>query len=452
METAIDEPPSWLLGQLAFVLGGFEDTHLAFLVGTILLILFLLAISAIISGSEVAFFSITHAELEKCQTEAKPTDKLILSLLAVPKELLATILIINNFVNVAIITLSTYATWRVAGTENQGPVLVAMGTAITVLIIFFGEIIPKIYANQKGLSIARLASRVLYLSMKVVRPLSWMLVSMTSIVEKRIKRKGYTGSLEHVSHALELSTKVGTSEQERDILKGIVHFSTIPVTQIMCSRVDIEAVDFSMTYHELLDRINKTGFSRLPVFKEDLDTIEGIVYVKDLLPYINEEEFFQWQNLLRPPYFVPESKMIDTLLKDFQEKHVHIAIVVDEYGGTEGLITLEDIIEEIVGEIKDEYDEEGDFYKQIDANTYDFEGKTSINDFCKVVKVDAKIFDEIRGESESLGGMILEVHKKLPNTGEGVEFDKYTFTVLSVDSKRIKKIRVKIDNTISQTK
>lgn len=449
MEATIDEPPSWLLSQLAFLQAGFDDTQLVFLVGTIALVVFLLVISAIISGSEVAFFSITHVELETCQTEGKPTDKLILSLLSVPKELLATILIINNFVNVGIVTISTYATWRIAGTENQGTLLAAMGLIITVMIIFFGEIIPKIYANQKGLSIARLASRILFVSMKVFRPLSWMLVSMTSIVEKRIKRKGYTGSLEHVSHALELSTKEGTTEQEKDILKGIVHFSTIPVTQIMRSRVDIEAVEHGMTYHELLDRINKTGFSRLPVFKEDLDTIEGIVYVKDLLPYINEEEFFQWQKLLRPAYFVPESKMIDTLLKDFQEKHVHIAIVVDEYGGTEGLITLEDIIEEIVGEIKDEYDEEGDFYKQIDATTYDFEGKTSINDFCKIVKEDAKLFDEIRGESESLGGMILEVHTRLPNTGEEVTFNKYTFTVLSVDAKRIKKIRVKIDNAIS---
>ena len=247
---------------------------------------------------------------------------------------------------------------------------------------------------------------------------------------------------------MELSTKVGTTDQEKDILKGIVHFSTIPVTQIMKSRVDIEAIEYSIKYHELLDKINKTGFSRLPVFKEDLDTIEGVLYVKDLLPHINEDEFFEWQKLLRTAYFVPESKMIDTLLKDFQEKHVHMAIVVDEYGGTEGLITLEDIIEEIVGEIKDEYDEEGDFYKQIDASTYDFEGKTSINDFCKIVKEDTKLFDEIRGESESLGGMILEVHTKLPNTGEFLQFDKYTFTVLSVDAKRIKKIRVTIDDSL----
>lgn len=448
METAIDEPPSWLLDQYAFILGGINDTSLVFLVGTIVLILILLAISAIISGSEVAFFSISHAELEKCQTENKPTDKLILSLLASPNELLATILIINNFVNVAIITISTYAIWRLTEASNEGAVLALMGVVVTALIVFFGEIIPKIYANQKGLSVARLASRLLFVSMKLVRPLSWMLVSLTSVVEKRIKRRGYTGSLEHVSHALELSTKVGTTEQEKDILKGIVHFSTIPVTQIMKSRVDIEAIEYSIKYHELLDKINKTGFSRLPVFKEDLDTIEGVLYVKDLLPHINEDEFFEWQKLLRTAYFVPESKMIDTLLKDFQEKHVHMAIVVDEYGGTEGLITLEDIIEEIVGEIKDEYDEEGDFYKQIDASTYDFEGKTSINDFCKIVKEDTKLFDEIRGESESLGGMILEVHTKLPNTGEFLQFDKYTFTVLSVDAKRIKKIRVTIDDSL----
>ena len=213
----------------------------------------------------------------------------------------------------------------------------------------------------------------------------------------------------------------------------------------MKARVDVEAVELSVSFHELMDKINKTGYSRLPVFKEDLDKIEGILYIKDLLPHTNKKESFEWQKLLRPAYFVPEAKMIDDLLKDFQEKRVHMAIVVDEYGGTEGLITLEDIIEEIVGEINDEYDAEDDSFKKVDASTYDFEGKTSINDFCKVVKEDTKLFEEIMGESESLGGMILEVHTRLPNTGEQVHFDKYTFTVLSVDTKRIKKIRVKID-------
>jgi CBS domain containing-hemolysin-like protein len=213
----------------------------------------------------------------------------------------------------------------------------------------------------------------------------------------------------------------------------------------MKARVDIEAVELSTSFHELMDKINKTGYSRLPVYKEDIDTIEGVLYIKDLLPHTNRDEFFDWQKLLRPAYFVPEAKMIDAQLKDFQKKHVHMAIIVDEYGGTEGLITLEDIIEEIVGEISDEHDEESDLYKKIDANTYEFEGKTSINDFCKVVKEDTKLFEEIMGESESLGGMILEVHTRLPKTGEQLEFDKYTFTVLSVDTRRIKKIRIKID-------
>ena len=322
-----------------------------------------------------------------------------------------------------------------------------LASVITALIVFFGEIIPKIYANQKGLAVARLSAKILFVSMKIVRPLAWVLISMTNIVEKRIKKKGYSGSIEEVNHALELSTEIGITEKERAILKGIVHFSTIPVTQIMKARVDMEAIELSVSFHELMDKINKTGYSRLPVYKEDLDTIEGVLYIKDLLPHTNREESFEWQKLLRPAYFVPEAKMIDDLLKDFQDKHVHMAIIVDEYGGTEGLITLEDIIEEIVGEINDEYDEVNDSFKKIDAITYDFEGKTSINDFCKVVKEDTKLFEEIMGESESLGGMILEVHSRLPNTGEHVHFDKYTFTVLSVDPKRIKKIRVKIDAT-----
>lgn len=444
METTIDEPPSWFFSQILQIPGE-VNSSLLFLIMIIGVILLLLLFSAIISGSEVAFFSLSSAELEECEANNKGADKLICYLIDKPKELLATILIINNFVNIAIITISTYATWEIVGNTNDGRVLVILAAIVTTLIVFFGEIIPKIYANQKGLAVARLSSKILVASMKIVRPLAWVLISMTSIVEKRIKKKGYSGSIEEVNHALELSTGIGITEQERDILKGIVHFSTIPVTQIMKVRVDVEAVELSVSFYDLIDKINKTGYSRLPVFKEDLDKIEGILYIKDLLPHTNKEESFEWQKLLRPAYFVPEAKMIDDLLKDFQEKRVHMAIVVDEYGGTEGLITLEDIIEEIVGEINDEYDEEYDSFKKIDANTYDFEGKTSINDFCKVVKEDTKLFEEIMGESESLGGMILEVHKGLPNTGEQVHFDKYTFTVLSVDTKRIKKIRIKID-------
>jgi len=444
LEPSIDEPPSWLLGQL-LIFTGEANTSLLFIALVVGIIVLLLLISAIISGSEVAFFSLTSAELEECEATNNKKDKLVCSLVEKPKQLLATILILNNFVNIAIITIATYATWQIIGHSNDGSVLATLAIIITTLIVFFGEIIPKIYANQKGLAVARLASGLLFVSMKIVKPLVWVLVSLTGIVEKRIKKKGYAGSIEEVNHALELSTKVGTTEQERDILKGIVHFSTIPVTQIMKVRVDMEAVEISTSFHKLMDKINKTGFSRLPVFKENLDSIEGILNIKDLLPHTNKDEFFDWQKLLRPAFFVPEAKMIDTLLKDFQEKHVHIAIVVDEYGGTEGLITLEDIIEEIVGEISDEYDEESHFYKKINASTYDFEGKTSINDFCKVVKEDAILFEEIMGESESLGGMILEVHTRLPNTGEQVIFDKYTFTAISVDNKRIKKVRVQID-------
>ena len=445
METAIDEPPSWLLSQLLAIAGGAETSSLLFLIITFGVIILLLAISALISGSEIAYFSLSSTELDECKSKNAGADKLICSLVENPKELLATILIINNFVNVAIITIATYATWKLVGYENEGAVLAVLATAITILIVFFGEIIPKIYANQKGLTIARLSARVLYVSMKLVMPLSWILVSITNVVEKRIKKKGYAGSLEEVNHALHLSTKVGTSEQEKDILKGIVHFSTIQVTQIMRSRMDIEAIEIETPFYDLLKKINTTGFSRFPVYKEDLDTVEGFLYIKDLLPHINDVEAFEWQKLLRPAYFVPEAKMIDDLLKDFQEKHVHMAVVVDEYGGTEGLITLEDIIEEIVGEITDEYDEETDLFKKLDASTYDFEGKISINDFCRVIKEDARLFDEIRGESESLGGMILEEHTRLPKNGEQVIFGKYTFTVISVDNKRIKKIRVKIN-------
>ncbi len=410
-----------------------------------LILLLLLLLSALISGSEVAFFSIEAGELEELKKSNQKTDNRIAALLARPKYLLATILILNNFVNVAIVTLSTYVTWQIFAGANQATLITTLTFIITFVIVFFGEIVPKIYATQQRVAFARKTSGILTLAAMLVRPLAWMLVNFTSIVEKRIERKHDPSSIEEVHQALEMTTQSGITEEEKDILKGIVNFSTISVTQVMRSRVDIVAVENDISYHELMDIINKEGFSRIPVFAEDIDNIKGILYVKDLLPYIDQDENFQWQELLRPAYFVPESKMIDDLLKDFQEKRVHIAIVVDEYGGTSGLLTMEDILEEIVGEINDEFDAEERLFHQIDDSTYDFEGRTSINDVCKALKVEATFFDEIKGESESLGGMLLEHFGNIPNTGEHIDYANYTFTILAVDKRRIKKVRVKIN-------
>ena len=447
METSvIDEPPSQalvILGQYmqAEILNGLP-IYIIY-IGVILLLL--LALSALISGSEVAYFSITLHELDELKKSTRKTDERIVNLLAKPKFLLATILILNNFVNVAIITIATYVTWQIFEGVNQATLITALTFIITFFIVFFGEIVPKIYANQQRLLFARKTSALLKLSSALVKPLSWLLINLTSIIEKRIEKKAYDAlSIEEVHQALEMTTQSGISDEEKDILKGIVNFSTISVTQVMRSRLDIIAIENNFSYHDVMDIVNKEGASRIPVYEEDLDKIKGILYVKDLLPFIEQEEEFKWQELLRPAYFVPESKMIDDLLKDFQEKRVHIAIVVDEYGGTSGLLTMEDILEEIVGEISDEFDEEDEIYQKIAEDTYDFEGRTSINDMCKVLKVDTAIFDEIRGESESIGGMLLEEFSKIPNTGEFVNYENFNFTILAVDKRRIKKVRIKI--------
>ena len=447
METSIiDEPPS----QALVIFGQYMQAEILtglpiYLIYIGVILVLLLTLSALISGSEVAYFSINLHELDELKKSTRKTDERIVNLLATPKFLLATILILNNFVNVAIVTISTYVTWKIFEGVNQVTLITILTFVITFLIVFFGEIVPKIYASQQRVVFARKTSALLTLTSTLVKPLSWLLINLTSIVEKRIERKDYdASSLEEIHQALEMTTKSGISEEEKDILKGIVNFSTISVTQVMRSRLDIIAVENDMSYHELMDIINKEGTSRIPVYEEDIDKIKGILYVKDLLPFIDQAEEFKWQELLRPAYFVPESKMIDDLLKDFQEKRVHIAIVVDEYGGTSGLLTMEDILEEIVGEISDEFDEDEETYQKIADDIYDFEGRTSINDMCKVLKIDTSIFDEIRGESESIGGMLLEEFSKLPNTGEYINYENFNFTILAVDRRRIKKVRVKI--------
>jgi len=412
----------------------------------ILILVLLLVGSAIVSGSEVAYFAISLKEIDDLRRTGRQSDNRVVRLLSEPKYLLATILILNNFINVAIVTLSTYATWNIFEGANQATLITALTATITFLIVFFGEIVPKIYATQQRLKFARRTSGLLTLTSTIVRPLAWALVNMTSVVEKRIHKRTFdSSSIEEVHQALEMTTHSGISEEEKDILKGIVNFSSISVTQIMKSRLDIIAVENTLSYHELLDFINKEGFSRLPVYEEDIDKIEGILYVKDLLPYIEEDEDFKWQDLKRQAYFVPQTKMIDDLLRDFQEMRVHIAIVVDEYGGTSGLVTMEDIIEEIVGEISDEFDDEDEIYRMIADNIFEFEARTSVYDMCKALKLDPSTFDSIKGESESIGGMLLEELGKLPNTNDFIQFENYTFTISAVDKKRIKRVRVKID-------
>ncbi len=406
----------------------------------------LLFMSAIISASEVAFFSLKTDDLERCRESDEPGYLNIIDLLKRPRLLLATILIMNNFVNVGVVTISTFLMWEMANTRNPSDTIIGFVTfATTFAITFFGEIIPKVYATQRNIFIAHGMAGIWKFLEKVCRPISFMLMGMTSLIEKRIKKKGYSSTVEELNQALELTTgNAETSEDEKEILKGIVNFGTLAVKQVMRSRMEISAVEVELNFRELLEAVSKSGFSRIPVYKETIDHIQGILYTKDLLPYLGETDDFLWQNLLRPGFFIPETKKLDSLLKDFQSKHVHMAIVADEYGGTSGLLTLEDLIEEIIGEINDEFDEVAIPYQKIDDQTYVFEGKISLHDLCKALELDPQYFDPVKGESESLGGLMLELHSSMPNAGDKITYDRFLFTIVSVDQKKIKRIRVRI--------
>lgn len=448
METSsLDEPPSSTL--LADLLSGTPDY---FLIASFIAIAILLLASALISASEVAFFSLSADDLDRCRESEDKKDKNIVELLRNPQLLLATILIMNNFVNVAIVTLSTFMMWELASTRTPTEIIVGLVTfSVTFAITFFGEIIPKVYATQRNLSYSRLMGGVWRVMEKLCSPVSWLLLKMGNVVEKRFKKKGYTTTVEELNQALELTTENDeTTAEEKDILKGIVNFGTLTVKQIMKSRMDISAVDFDISFRELMDQVNASGFSRVPVYKESLDKIEGVLYIKDLLPFLDEDENFKWQKLIRSGFFVPETKKLDSLLKDFQNKRVHMAVVVDEYGGTSGLITLEDLIEEIIGDINDEFDEENVPFVKIDDNTFVFESKTSLHDFCKAIDVDSSTFDAVKGESESLGGLILELNSAMPKVADQIVHDRFVFTVVSVDKKRIKRVRVLINKASNQ--
>lgn len=434
----MDDPyPSYLL--IAQV-SSFSLSY--FLVNGLALVLLLLG-SALISGSEVAFFSLTKEDLNDLNQRYPEKGRVISDLLATPKILLSTILILNNLINIGIVTLTTFVTWSVFGNDATGIVVILVQTVgVTFAIVFFGEIVPKVYANQSKTSFALGLAITLSLFTKLLKPFSAFLIAFSNIIEKRVQQKGYSLSVDELNHALELTTE-DTPEEEREILRGIVNFSTLSVRQVMKSRMEISAVDVEIDFHELMDKINKSGYSRIPVYEETIDRILGVLYIKDLLPHIDKDETFDWKILLRKSFFVPENKKVDSLLKDFQKMRVHMAIVVDEYGGTSGLVTLEDLIEEIIGEINDEFDDTDNlFFQEIDVDTFIFEGKVSLNDFCKKLDLDPQLFEEDKGESESLGGLLLELNSKLPKNGTKISYKEFEFTVLAVDARKIKKVKV----------
>jgi len=412
LETA--EPPViWL-----YAIG--NTVHLDITSGIILLgIIFLVFSSALISGSEVAFFSLEKKLLFNLSTSTDKKENRIYKLLLKPKRLLATILIMNNIINIAIVSLTTIFVWHIFQTKDTPAFVVSIVTVIsTFLIVFFGELLPKVYANQSALKFAKKISTLIFISNKICSPLSILLVNSTHFIEKKFNGKEKTLTSDELTKAIELTTQSDeVTPEEKEILRGIANFNNINAKQVMQARTEIDAFDIELHFHELMDKINKSGFSRIPIYEDTIDTIVGILYIKDLLPYTEEDEHFNWRKFIKTPYFIPETKKINDLLKNFQQKRVHMAVVVDEYGGTSGVITLEDLIEEIVGEINDEFDEDDVNYTLTSNNEYVFEGKTSLTDFCKVLELENEYFDEIKGESESLGGLMLELFTKFPNLG-----------------------------------
>ena len=404
----------------------------------------LLFLSAVLAGSEVAFFSLNADQRISLRESEVSSEKKVSHLLDKPQQLLATLLISINFINIIFITLANYLTSMVLGQQSMETLLVTLFLlfGVTFIITFFGELIPKVWAQQNNLNFTRYSAPLISFLNFVFAPLSKALLGISGLIEKRVKKKSYTLTSQELNQALEITTDENTSDREKDILRGILNFGNISVKSVMQARRDIVAFDTSMNFHELMDLINKNGYSRVPVYNETIDKIEGILYIKDLLKHIDQDEKFDWLPLLHSPFFVPENKKIDDLLYDFQEKRVHMAVIVNEYGETEGLVTMEDIIEEIVGEINDEFDEVEADYKKIGDNIYVFEAKTSLNDFCRVFEIEASYFEKAKGESETLAGLIIELFGRIPSAGEEIEFEDFTFKVQSVDTRRIKKVRV----------
>lgn len=411
--------------------------------------LLLLVSSALISGAEVAFFSLTPSDFEVEESKRTVKEQIVISLLDKPKKLLATILVANNMINIAIILLFDNLTDKAF--ENIDTVVMGVDlqfllevVVVTFLILLFGEILPKVYASRNRVVFSHFMAYPLNFLDKVFSPLSIPMRTVTISIHQRLGNQKAGLSVDQLSQALELTSKHDTTKEEQKILRGIVSFGNTDTKQVMRPRMDIFALNENQKYSDIIPEIMENGYSRIPVFKDNIDNVTGILYVKDLLPFL-EEESYEWTSLLREPYFVPENKKLDDLLNDFKNKKNHLAIVVDEYGGTSGLISLEDIIEEIVGDISDEFDDEDLIFSKLDDNNYVFEGKTPLKDFYRVIKLeDPELFEENKGEAETLAGFLLEISGSFPRKNDVIPFDDYRFTVEAVDKKRIKQIKVSI--------
>ncbi|MGB3152717.1 MAG: gliding motility-associated protein GldE [Maribacter sp.] len=420
----------------------------------IAVLLILLICSALVSGAEVALFGLSPTEANEIEEQKTPQGIILIKLLERPKKLLATILIANNAINIGVVLLFNVIGDTLFSNINQfifGLVSLRFLLEVivaTFLILMFGEILPKVYANRNRMSFSNFMAYPLRVLDFLFSPLSLPMRSGTIFLYKKLGKGKSNLSVDHLSQALELTSDGDTTREEQKILEGIVSFGNTDTKQVMRPRIDIFSLNDQMKFLEILEEIKKNGYSRIPVYSENIDNVKGVLYVKDLLPYLDRKSF-NWMTLIREPYFVPENKKLDDLLAEFQAKKNHLAIVVDEYGGTSGIVTLEDIIEEIVGDISDEFDDEDLIFSKLDDHNYVFEGKTTLKDFYRVVKLeDEMIFEENKGESETIAGFVLEIAGSFPKRGEKIVFDNFQFIVESLDKKRLKQIKVTLPHEV----
>ena len=406
----------------------------------ILIVVILLIGSAMISGSEVAFFSLSPSDLSALSERETRRSQAILNTLRKPRRLLGTILITNNFINVGIVIISAFimqSTINLSG--SQVLEFIVQVVVVTFLLLLFGEILPKFYANQYAVKFALFMVFPLRVFEKIFYPLSSFLIFSTSVVNNRIKKRQNL-SMDELSDALEIASD--DIAEDKDILEGIIKFGNIDVSEIMKARIDVIAIDIKTKLSDVIEIVVDSGYSRIPIYTDNPDNIKGVLYIKDLLPHLHKSASFKWQSLIRPPYYVPENKKIDDLLREFQTKKIHMAIVVDEYGGTNGIVTLEDIIEEIVGEIRDESDEEEFIFRKIDESTWLFDGKISLIDFFRTMEIAPELFDDVKGDADTLAGLLLEIKGAIPARGEEFEIHDLRFKVNSVDKRRIREVVV----------
>jgi putative hemolysin len=442
----MDDPyPSTPLSILGVFNPELASISYLYLYGTLLFLILLVFCSSLFSASENALFSLNAKEKEDMKALDSASGNAVLKLLSQPKKLLATILVGNNFVNVTFVIVSSVWMESILNKDIHPYLDFAIKVIlVSLVLLLFGEVVPKVYASRNNVRISKMIALPLLVCQKAFSFLVIPMVRFTTIIDKKVKVHEHTVSADELTHAIDITTDAHTGQQEKAILKGIVNFGSKTVRQIMKGRIDVAAIEVHSNFHEMMGKVNELGYSRFPVYDDTFDNIVGVLYIKEILPHLNESSNFKWKSLLKPALFVPENKRIDLLLSEFQEQRMHMAIVVDEYGGKLGIVTMEDILEEIFGEINDEFDEEPLSYSKIDDSQYIIEGKMLINDFCKITQTEDDFFDQVKGEAESMAGMLLELNGKIPFRNETIHYKHFAFTIESVDNRRIKRIKVVI--------